>query len=66
MITFWSKQTHIVLLIFVSLLPGLILALWPKPSFVADRPFAGAGRAHAGNRKGSGPGRRDSQWRNSQ
>ena len=33
MITFWSKQTHIVLLIFVSLLPGLVLALWPKPSF---------------------------------
>ena len=33
MITFWSKQTHIVLLIFVSLLLGLVLALWPKPSF---------------------------------
>ena len=33
MITFWSKQTHIFLLIFVSLLPGLVLALWPKPSF---------------------------------
>ena len=33
MITSWAKQTHIFLLIFVSLLLGLILALWPKPSF---------------------------------
>jgi hypothetical protein len=31
MIAFLSKQTHIP--VFVSLLLGLILALWPKPSF---------------------------------
>ena len=32
MITLTSKQTQI-RMIFVSLLLGLILALWPKPSF---------------------------------
>jgi hypothetical protein len=33
MITFWSKQMHVFLMIFVFLLLSLILALWPKPSF---------------------------------
>ena len=44
MITLTSKQTQI-RMIFVSLLLGLILALWPKPSFsqnVASQEQAGS------------------------
>jgi hypothetical protein len=44
MITFPSKQTH-TLTMFVSLLLGLILAFWPKPSFsqtVASQEQAGS------------------------
>ena len=56
MITLTSKQTQI-RMIFVSLLLGLILALWPKPSFSQTRRFARTGGDCPGDRQGNGSGR---------
>ena len=65
MIPFSSKRIR-GLMLFGSLLLGLIFSFLVETLIFADRPFAGAGRECSDNRKGSGPARRDCHWRNSQ
>ena len=65
MITFSSKQIR-ALMVFVSAFARLHFQLLVEALIFADRLFTTTGRERSGNRKGSGPARRDCHWRNSQ